>query len=63
MRKFDSFHPEYQNRICRRMVHLAYRMVDWSDDMDPYGFMDACETGESFEEASERMVDTIVREM
>jgi hypothetical protein len=45
------------------MAELAYRMVYWSDDVDPYGFMDAWETGESIEGATERMASQLVAAM
>ena len=63
MRKLDGFYPWYQDRVCRKMAELAYRMVYWSDDVDPYGFMDAWETGESIEGATERMASQLVAAM
>ncbi len=49
---FEGFKPYAQKQIERKKVELAYRIADYMEDFDPYGFRDSLE-GETIEEGLE----------
>lgn len=49
---FERFQPYAQKKIERKKIELAYRIAEYMEDFDPYGFRDSLD-GETIEEGLE----------